>query len=280
MRILTHLQGFLRLQWAKQRPPLIPSVDECKIIKNFIKKEVYNSNKILKILILGSTPRFRDLAHSFKSEVTCADMNIDMLPAMAALMTNPRAAEKEVWVRANWLQMPLRNNYYDIVLGDWVISNLPLKLQSVFFKKISLLIRSGGHFITRASLYSGDLVPFEKALKLWLSGKWDNSHLMMSAAHLDFNPHTYQSHSARFRVKGAQAISKLMWQEKNKQNKSKLKQAIKVLKEWLPTGMTWIYTPKNVLELIIEKYFQIKKIDYARDHYLAQACPIYFLRKR
>ena len=279
MSTLTHLQGFLKLQWAKQQPPLIPSFDECRIIKNFIKRKVCHPGKALKILILGATPRLRDLAHSFKAEVTCADMNIDMFAAMAALMANPQKADQEVWIKSDWLQVPLKNNYYDIIMGDWIISNLPLKLQPALFKKAHSLLKPSGYFITRASLYSGDLVPFDEALRLWLSGKWDNSHLMMSAAHLDFNPLNYQSHSSKFRIKGVRTINNFIQREKNKKNKIKLKQAIKALKEWLPAGMIWIYTPKNVLESMMKKCFKIAKIGYGRDHHLAAACPIYFLRK-
>lgn len=126
--------------------PGAPSIGECKTIEKFI---VSRRKKSPKILILGSTPRFRDLAHSLKAEVTCVDISIDMLQAMINLMKYKKAAEKEIWIRSDWLKMPIQKNYWDFVLGDLVTCNLPYKIWDNFFKKIKEILKPDSFFISR-----------------------------------------------------------------------------------------------------------------------------------
>ncbi len=273
MSVLTHLQGFLKIQWGKMGPPLVPSEGECRITKGFIKKGRP------RILILGSTPQFRDLAHSLGAQVTCIDMNLDMLTSMVELMKYSRKASQEAWIRANWLQAPLKENYWDYVMGDWVISNIPLKIQPLFFKKISLLLRPGGFFVTRHSLYSGNIITFLGAIDNFLNKKFDISHVVMPAAHLSFNPKTYLSETTECRRMAQNIINDLIKNASDKKLKIKYKEILKLIHYYLPSGMTWTYTPTEVLEKMWRPYFRLTKIAITQDHLLPAACPIYFLKK-
>ncbi|MBU4369683.1 hypothetical protein KKG58_02870 [Patescibacteria group bacterium] len=126
-----------------------------------------------KILILGSTPEFRDFLTKFKkAEITVCDVNIEMILAMTELMKNKKAATKEIWVKSNWKDMPLKKNYYHVVLGDYIIGNFPLKEYPQLFNKIRCVLDKKGCFVSRIFFYNPDAVEnFNKAANKYLNRK-------------------------------------------------------------------------------------------------------------
>jgi len=143
-----HWQTVAR-RWSELPAPMGPWPSERKIYQKFTKK-CLNGVKSPKILILGATPQMRDIAHAFKyAEVTCVDVDVNMLFAMTGLLKNPRNADKEIWVKSSWVTAPLKENHYNLILGEAVLGNVPFVLWVKFLKHLQDVLKLDGHFVSR-----------------------------------------------------------------------------------------------------------------------------------
>ena len=258
--------------------PGAPSLGECKVIEKFIAQKKKKS----KILILGATPRYRDLAHRLKAEVTCVDISLNMLQSMISLMRNKNKAEEEIWVRSDWLKMPLAENYWDFVLGDLVICNVPYKLWNKFFKKIKEILSPNGFFITRVFRMYKSVKDKKKVFLNILKkfrGKieYKNIYYLLWELNLAvYDSKTHQRSTTLIHKIASQAIKNLS----DKSLKKDLNQLVKKLKDVIPPGKIWYGTDKKDLERKFKKFFKIVTIKYGTGHPYIETCPIYFLKKR
>ncbi|MDD2647002.1 MAG: class I SAM-dependent methyltransferase [Patescibacteria group bacterium] len=261
-------------RWKIYDSPARPSKGECQIIQEFINSHKKNP----KILILGSTPEFRDLAHNLRAEITCVDASLEMLIGMSELMKHKNLVNQEIWFRSNWLTMPVTENYYDFVLGDLVVTNLPLQLQPVFLKKIKSILKPGGYFITRdwwppivkSSLESA----IDRLSKRGINKKSINI-LTWDLLNLSYN---YQKKIATtdemYRL-----VKDLRQKGKDQKKKKWLSTLMKHVVYNYPLGKTWFVKMRPEAEKTFSKYFQIKSVQCTKDHCRADQCPIYFLKK-
>lgn len=102
----------------------------------------------MRALVLGVTPEIRDALNGFGYETTSIDINLEMILAMNSLLKvkNP----DEVLIRANWLDSSLKDGYFDVVVGDAVLPNIPWKERGRLLSEVKRLLKPGGFFITRA----------------------------------------------------------------------------------------------------------------------------------
>ncbi len=143
-------------RWKKYyTPPGAPSPAFAALYKKYTLKAIKNK-KNPKILILGATPELRQVMYNVKAEITIIDINIEMILAMTELVKNKR--KDEIIVRGDWLSNPLADNYYDVVMGDLVIPNIPWNLQLNFLNKISNLLKKGGYFLSKDEFIPKDWV--------------------------------------------------------------------------------------------------------------------------
>ena len=128
-------------------PPSRISPDEVKQYANWL-RQLKHSNKPMKALVLGATPEIRDALNDLGYETTIIDINMEMILAMNSLMKtkNPN----EIIVRANWLDNPLQSGYFDVVLGDAVLPNIPWSKREALLSEVRRLLAPDGVFITRA----------------------------------------------------------------------------------------------------------------------------------
>lgn len=266
---------YLAKQWELYTPPAVPSKNECQIIEQCISKH----RKPAKVLILGATPQFRDLAHRQKAEVTCVDIAIDMILAMTKLMKYQKKTEKEIWFRANWLTMPLTQNYFDFVLGDLVLSNIPLKLQPKFLAKIKEVLKPGGYFITRHHLPILPPPPVSEIVDKVIDKKHFNKAEIIGFT-WDVLCSVYKLKDNSMSTDDMYLTVRKIWQkEKNTKRKKQITRLIQFILSRYPAGKTWWTLPKKFGEKLIEKYFKIVAVKYGTDHPRAFHCPIYFLKK-
>lgn len=134
--------------WRKVAPPVRPSKMDIKIYEGFLKRTIGNKER-LKILILGATPEMRDLAAKYRAETTVCDISLEMIMAMCQLMDRKKVNQKEIWVRASWVTAPLRHNYYDVILGEGVNTNVSWAESNQWWKHLTELLKPKGAFITR-----------------------------------------------------------------------------------------------------------------------------------
>lgn len=151
----------LAAHWKKLAPPLRPSRGDIAVYKTFLRHAIRGIRRP-RILVMGATPEMRDLVHTHRAEVTVADFSSEMIKAMAELMKYKKKTSEEVWVKGNWATLPLKAGYYDIILGDGVIDNVPWVSHQQWMRHTQKLLKPSGHFITREFDSGHDL---ERTLK-------------------------------------------------------------------------------------------------------------------
>ncbi len=127
--------------------PFRPSSEEMKCYENHL--NTVNDKK--RILLLGSTPELRDLLAQYYhvSKIYLCDFSWKMLEEMTKELKNADQ-EKEIWIKADWTDIALPQNFFDVIIGDLVFMQLPPDQISSFLKKISVLLSEGGIFIVRS----------------------------------------------------------------------------------------------------------------------------------
>lgn len=128
--------------WKYYHCPGKPSKDDLRIVERWLKKL-----KAKRVLILGSTPQLRDLTAKLKLETTVMDMQMEMLQGMKQYMKRKNVQERII--RSDWLTAPLEEGYFDAVLGDLIMENIPHAHKVPLLKNISRWLKPGGYFITK-----------------------------------------------------------------------------------------------------------------------------------
>lgn len=138
--------------WKLFTPPWRPARENIDYYEKILKQTIKNITQP-KALILGSTPEIRDMIAKYKNiEVVVADYNMEMILAMNELLTKKNFSN-ERWIKTSWVDMPLEKGYFDIIIGDYVISQLPENLTNKFLNHIKSLLKINGRFITRVCYY-------------------------------------------------------------------------------------------------------------------------------
>ena len=129
--------------WKKARFPARPSEEEMPIFDNLMQGYIGK-----KLLILGSTPEFRDLGFKLKLNVTCADINTDMLEGMKQLMQFPN--NNEALVKCDWLNMPFENKTFDLVFAEQSINIIEVKHFGKFLNEVKRVMKDDGKFVLKS----------------------------------------------------------------------------------------------------------------------------------
>lgn len=264
-------------RWSIFTRPVVPSKSECQIIKKYI---LNKKKENLRILVLGSTPEFRDLTHELKAEVTCIDISLEILQGLVGLMKQKYRTSQETWVKSSWLTMPLAKNYYDFVLGDLVICNVPPKFQPNFLINIKDVLKLGGYFITRQMTevkdkFGGGKVMTDKWVKYKKLNKLQINYLCW-----DFFMAFSSSEKEIFSTdRMTQGLKRIISKTKDKKLKKKIENILKICRQTYPPGkIWWLYSFKKT-EKLLKRFFKISDIKHGTDHPYVFNCPIYFLRK-
>ena len=191
--------------WRNVAPPVRPSRADIRIYEKFLKRIIKNK-KQPRILILGATPETRDLAAKYKAETTVCDISLEMIMAMTQLMTHKKASQKEIWVRASWVTVPLEHNYYDLILGDGVNTNVSWSEVNQWWKHLFQLLKPKGVFITRIFYITSQNEVnkavnnvFKKIVKKKTLSSVDLGELKISLEALSYNPQAGVCTNAKYR---------------------------------------------------------------------------------
>ena len=155
--------------WIDAGPPASPSAGDIKIYKELLSKSLQYPGEG-KIILLGSTPKIRDIflsQNGFReNEVFCIDFSEKMyLQTSKTLKKNPR----EQFVLGNWLDFNIGSRVYDVVMGDKAIDNIMPEDWQRFFGQVHSHLRTGGSFIVHLALADERFrgIGFSGALAKW-----------------------------------------------------------------------------------------------------------------
>jgi len=152
-----HIQDFVH-HWKYYLPPARASPSDLR----FIKKKILEKGKGVKVLILGSTPEYRNLCGELNIPVTLLDFsryNYDYLTAEVKNMP------KEIFHEGDWLTTVLQKKF-DIVLGDNIINVCKKENLHVLLTNIAKMLKLDGFFMPRVYVREkGESYTGEKVIK-------------------------------------------------------------------------------------------------------------------
>jgi len=238
--------------WKLLTPPWRPSRVNLRDYKEFLQKTI-GGVKNPKVLILGATPEIRDLLSKFKNiEVTLVDYNMEMILAMNELVKKDNT-KNEIWVKSDWLNVPLKEKYFDAVIGDYITTNIHAKNLNQLLKKINVLLKPNGRFISRILYYNPNeaLIDFEKIVNKYKIFPINNQIVTDFASDLFVNSIVIKK--KRYYVFSMFLIKKL--RDKYKKDNKDIKLLKALDKIFFPYTKEWFFYDLKNTEKALSEYF-------------------------
>lgn len=164
--------GQLARIWTKTVGPSRPTISELAIYDKYAKILQKNSPEKLKILVLGSTPEFRDWGFENNFDITVMDCNPDYYEEVTREIRHKCIKEKLIVKK--WQELDSENEY-DIIIGDLAIGNIPPNDLENFLIKVSRALTINGIFLGK-SLFNDKsytpLTPRKLVEKYYNDGTW------------------------------------------------------------------------------------------------------------
>lgn len=111
--------------WKNFRPPIRPSVHDLAVFQKYLQEKVKQNSKkgqSVRLLILGSTPELRDMAHDAGITLTICDYSKENYDALSSLCQKKgRELGKEVFLQQDWRSLTLSeksNGRFDIIFAE------------------------------------------------------------------------------------------------------------------------------------------------------------------
>lgn len=285
-RIKVEPKGWQKIAqaWQKMTSPARPSSGDVKIYGKFIQLTTKN-NKSCRVLILGSTPELRNLVLKLgllkKIDLCLLDLNSAMIYAMNSFLEINEAKERRII--GDWLNMPFKDHYFDVVLGDEILINVAEKDRDRLLQQICRVLKPDGAFITRASHVNPRARKFTVAKSL---NKYSKLYLHHK---LTLNQVLNYLFEELFELSYFRNNRKFLWMNvllKDCQRQIKSRDAAKsmIMKLFVHEyralfNQYWSWESRGEQTKRFKKYFKIKKIETAKDYLYAYVLPIYFLKK-
>ena len=144
----SHTWKKIAYMWKKYfTVPSRISIAEVQKYKEWLSRLIAGK-KGSKALVLGATPELRDTLTELGYFLYSIDINMDMFLAMDEILEHKDP--NEVLIKANWLDNPLADNYFDVIVGDAVLPNIPWKERGHLLSEVERMLKPDGLFVTRA----------------------------------------------------------------------------------------------------------------------------------
>lgn len=143
----------LAICWTKMVGPSRSTISELAVYTKYVRVLQNHLKRKLKILVLGSTPEFRDWAFEENMEVTVMDYSLEYHNTISREIRHKCILDmkesNEKLICKNWTELDATLKY-DIIIGDLVIGNiLPNELEN-FIYKISNALEDDGLFLGKS----------------------------------------------------------------------------------------------------------------------------------
>jgi len=252
-------------------PPGRPSEQAINIYKGFVRKAVGGIKRQPRALVLGSTPELRDLLKELGCRVAIVDINLEMILAMTELLEMKN--QEEIMVRGNWISTPLASHYFDVVLGDIVLSNVPAESQEQFLKEIIRILKPRGYFITKMEVIPNDWAreDFDAVLNRYAKIPYHRNRPIELFVHLHNNAWDSQTNII--------SVSKIRkWMEKYRAGQGKYKRPTAKISKylndlwemWRPMDKQWTVKRERDIEKQISSHFTILEKRVLNDCYFKE----------
>ena len=141
--------------WTNNVPPSRPSPDEMVVYTKYLRQLQQKKTHPIRLLVLGSTPEFRDWGYEQHLSVSVIDQSADYYHTISRELRHKNTTEKLYISR--WEDM-LFENEFDLIVGDLAIGNVQADLFDLFLYRISNALTSDGIFMGKSFFWSEDLL--------------------------------------------------------------------------------------------------------------------------
>lgn len=244
-------------------------------------KKINKDRNPLKGLVLGATPELRDALFDFSYLVYSIDINLDMFLAMDELLRNSNP--NEVLIKANWLDNPLADSYFDVVVGDAVLPNIPWNERAHLLSEVKRVLKPNGIFLTRAFCVPDkkSFSSVEEVLEHFSKKKADMQSALEMVLELHILTYNPRDHLGSF-AKARNALAEYHKRKGRKLKNKKLQKAHDtVWNFWCNkfVNKVFVYAYRNEEEKDYKKYFKTVEVFEAKDHDYSKITPMYFLKR-
>jgi len=272
--------------WETYIPPGRPSKQDCILYDEVIKKTIKGISNS-KVLVLGATPEIRSFLSKYSLEqgtqVFLIDINKDMVEAMSLLVDFPN--NKETVVIKSWLDMDFEENFFDIVIGDLVVTNVALEDKPRLLEKIEKILKPEGRFLTRTRVFDKDLEQHtdlaevlkeytEKYRKLELNLKQLLFYFFEELAYRSYYLNNKREYGLKYLTDD---LEKLRENTVNPLEKAVLEKFYSDYESH--SEKVWVVFHRDEDKALFEKFFEIEDVLFSTDHPFSKFFPIYILKK-
>jgi hypothetical protein len=278
--------------YSKLIVPNRPSINDCRIYGEMV-FETLKGVKRPKILVMGSTPEIRRMLYGLEAlqdaEVFCVDVSENMYVAMSGFIFNSPHFN-ETFLKRSWLKTGFKEDFFDLVIGDEVICNVPTNLHEKLFAEISRILKKEGLWITRHNVFlEKDKQNSIKKIMSSLGSKLLKGAIdFQYAENLLFLEIFYHYSSVNHTNNSLNSHLRLVKEEYRRSfHNHRLKKVVKELiyiheKNFgaLLNEYNWYVLSKKESLMELKKYFIVKKEKFANDYPTVKNSPIYLLKKK
>ncbi len=257
--------------WTNYVPNARPSYAELTVYTRYLRKLQKKKKNKVKLLILGSTPEFRDWGFREGMEVTVVDYNKDNYNVLGEYRMHKNA--KECFVKSDWQTMQF-NEAFDLIIGDHIIGVLSKNDVPQVLQNIARALKKSGFFITKLYVRKEK----RKSMKEIFS-KYQTRFPHYNVQLMTFNDIVSSFTNPKtniFVFSNAFKGIKQLYREKKI-----AKEIFNIFRKLGWERMKFnLYVPtKAALEAMFRPFFRMHKIDYVNDIQAAKI-PLYILRKK
>lgn len=171
--------------WTKMVGPSRPTVSELTVYLEYVHRLMEKKKRRLRMLVLGSTPEFRDWGFEENMEVWVMDANLDYHNTINREIRHKCIIEneeyKETVICGFWQDMDFID-MFDIIIGDLAIGNIPPHRLEDFLSRVKIALREDGLFLGKSFFVPRDYkgVDFEELMANYYNGAPYNPYSLLS----------------------------------------------------------------------------------------------------
>lgn len=256
--------------WSNYVPPGRPSCAELTLYTRHLRDLQKKLKRRIRLLVLGSTPEFRDWGFEEDMEVTVVDYSRSNYDMLSSFMRHPR--KEEIFCEKNWTEMSF-NGDFDLVVADYSVSVLKKEEVPIFLKNVANCLDKDGLFITKQYIqYDSKYDSLEDLVKDYYKNfPGFNIFLFINdIINLKVNKETSYfifepafNHLKKLYENG-------LLKEREFKKFSCLNLTGRSFDIFVPTTDNW--------EKMVNQYLKINSIEHSEDFY-SETCPIYILKR-
>lgn len=257
--------------WTNYVPPARPSCAEIALYTRYVRKLQKKTKEPIELLILGSTPEFRDWGYQEGMNVTVVDYNRENYDVLGTFLRHKRAVEH--FIESDWRSLDFHNTF-DLIVGDHAMGVLPEQDVPKVLENVAQALRQEGFFMTKQYLRSGKRERTVEAILGSYKQKFSNFNIQNVTVAEIVNSCASRNHGL-FDFKKALKEIEIIWKrgilsEDEYQIFENLNWANMKFNLFVPTRKQW--------EHMLKPFFKIYKVEHSEDIY-SKKTPIYILQK-